>query len=219
MTKKFRVFFALALALMLVFTMTACGGKDAEKLVGSWKAELNAAEIFNAALASEPEVAEYLSTSEFIIPVVLTFNSDGTYSMSVDAEGLKDSLDAYKQVMIEGLTKYLEDAIQKMGVSMSISDLLAMSGMTLDSMIDQMGFDSLADQMIEDMYMEGKYDAKDGKLFLSDSLETDVDETIYDTYEFSGKTLKLIDHVSPDMSEEEKEYNAILYPMVFVKAS
>lgn len=91
--------------------------------------------------------------------------------------------------------------------------------MTLDSMIDQMGFDSLADQMIEDMYMEGKYDAKDGKLFLSDSLETDVDETIYDTYEFSGKTLKLIDHVSPDMSEEEKEYNAILYPMVFVKAS
>lgn len=205
--------------IMAVLMLAGCSGEQA-KLVGTWKAEANLAEGVEQAMLGElGEDAAYFSIENFTVNFVLVFNSDGTYSMTVEEDSVQTAFDALMTDMEAGMVKMLEDQIAQMGLEMSVEDMLAASGMTLESMMDDLRQsledEGIIEEMIEESTDEGRFKAKDGKLYMSAGLEYGVDENVYDTYTLDGDILTLVTHVGGE--EKEQDLVQYVYPLVFNK--
>lgn len=199
----------MMLSMMTLFT----GCSEQDKFVGTWEAKVNMADYFNEGLGDDEEMAEYLSVDDFSLVLVMIFNDDGTYKMTVDEDAAKESFSTLKTDLTDGMKKYFEALIEQQGLNMSVDDVLALSGTTLDGMMEQILGDEVIEELISEMSSEGNFKVADGKLYLSEGLDYAVDETIYDTYEISGNTLKLIESVGSD----DEESLAELYPIEFTK--
>jgi len=80
----------------------------------------------------------------------------------------------------------------------------------LEDAADQAYGDAMLKSLMDETEKEGNFKVKDGKLFLSDGKDKNVDEKIYDTYEINDDELKLIKSYGSD----DEDANA-LYPMTF----
>lgn len=204
---------SVILMLAMLLALTACGGGDEDKLVGKWKCEMDLADQINAEMALDEEMAEYLNFTSFEIVVYMEFTKDGTYSMYADKDALEATMDVVLEDFADGMAKYLEDMIlSETGVEMSAEDILAASGMTMDDMLAEAFPEGMVDEIADGMKQEGKFEAKDGKLFTSAGLEYNVDPEVYETYELSGSTLTITDYVGDDADEVFG-----VYPLVFNK--
>ncbi|MEE0111587.1 MAG: hypothetical protein UEP57_12005 [Oscillospiraceae bacterium] len=214
MKKNVMKLFSLVLVLAMVFTLVGCSAGDKDKLVGTWKCELELADQVNEEMALDADMAEYLNFSSFKVVVWMEFTKDGTYSMYADREALQASLDEAVDGFADGMAKYLEDMIlEQTGLEMSAEEILAASGITMDEMLAEAFPDDMADEIADSMEQEGKFEAKDGKLFTSAGLEYNVDPKIYETYELTDSKLTITGYVG----DEADMYN--VYPMVFEKVS
>lgn len=221
MKKIISIFLSAALLLSLMCMLGGCE-TDAEKIIGTWTADINYAEALNAGFDSAEgmeDMAEYFHVDEFILTTSFTFNEDGTFTVALDKDSAKAALEKIKDDLRSGIEKYFEDLIKEMGVSMTVSDLLAASGMTLDSMMDSMFTDEMMDDLLSEVANEytGKYQMGEGKIFMTDSTEDEISEEYYDTYELKGDTLTLLEcHC-----EQTEGYEGIadaLYPVVLTRA-
>lgn len=204
---------SVVLLLAMLLALTACGGGDADKLVGTWKCEMDLAEQINAEMDLDAETAEYLNFDSFEIVVFMEFNKDGTYSMYADMDALEESLDAAVADFSDGMAQYLEAMIYaQTGVEMTAEEILAASGMTMDDMMAEAFPDDMAEDIAEGMTMEGKFEAKDGKLFTSAGMDYNVDPEVYETYELDGNTLTITGYVGDDADDVFG-----VYPLVFKK--
>ena len=204
---------SVVLLLAMLLALTACGGGDADKLVGTWKCEMDLAEQINAEMGLDAETAEYLNFDSFEIVVFMEFNKDGTYSMYADMDALEESLDAAVADFSDGMAQYLEAMIYaQTGVEMTAEEILAASGMTMDDMMAEAFPDDMAEDIAEGMTMEGKFEAKDGKLFTSAGMDYNVDPEVYETYELDGNTLTITGYVGDDADDVFG-----VYPLVFKK--
>jgi len=209
-------FLSLALgALLLVALLAGCGGGSAagDSIVGSWSADVNMTEYLNQLLGEEEEIGQYLTLDNFTIKLLAEFKEDGTYSMNGDPDSAQAAMDGLKEQMKTAVTAYLEDMIEQEGLDMSLEDLLAASGMSLDDLVNEMDEAYSAEDLVGDLTMEGKYLFEDGKLALSDSLDEEADIEAYEAAELKGDTLTL---TGGDDSDSEF---AGLYPVVFERVS
>lgn len=211
---------AIILTVILAAVMLVGCSNEQSKLLGTWKAEANLAEGIEQVMLEElGEQAEYFSIQDFTVNFVMTLNSDGTYSMTVEEDSVQTAFDALMEDMEAGMVKMLEEQISEMGIALSVEDMLAASGMTMESMMDQLkqGLENagVMEQVIEESTEEGRFKAKDGKLYMSAGLEYQVDENVYDTYTLDGDTLTLVTHVGGE--EEEQDLVKYVYPLVFNK--
>ena len=103
-------------------------------------------------------------------------------------------------------TKLMEEMLE--GTGITLEQALEASGMTLEDMVEDMGFDDLTDELT--FTSEGVYDAKEGKLFLTEG--DTVDESEYAVYELEEDVLTITEVVGTDMEEMEE-----MFPLVFVK--
>lgn len=199
----------LSIVLMLALVLTLAGCGEQSKFVGKWEAKLDLSDLMNKQMGENAAMADYIKIDDFIMVLELEFEDDGTYKMSVDEDEFADSIDSIKDDLKDGLTDYFEDYIKGMGVQMSVEDVLKQSGTDLDTLVE----DALSEETIEgitgEMEKEGNYEVKDGKLFLSDGKDKDIDEDVYTKYEISDDELKL--------TESSDEEEADLYPMTFKK--
>lgn len=214
MKKYLSVILTVIMVLAMLVTLSGCTN-EAKKFVGTWETTLDMADAINEELASDEEVAKYLSVDEFELVMAIKFNDDGTYKMYVDEDSAKDTFDGLRDEWADGIEKMLEDTIAQQGVNMTVDQLLAASNTTIDDMLDQVITDDMINEMLEDVESEGNYVVKDGKLFMSDGLDYDIDEDQYETYEISDDELKLIESVGDDEDDSYKEF----YPMTFTKVS
>lgn len=160
-------FFALVLALCLVFALAACGSTSSP--AGSWTAKVNLVEVAGDELG---EMADYLKDMQ--VDVNLDMNEDKTFVLQMDAAS---AIPALK----EGMRGYLNDMLSEMG--MTAEDYETMSGSSLDALIDE----AVAEMDPEDLgeTLKGSYTVEGTKLTLT------AEDGSLNTGTWDGDTLKL----------------------------
>lgn len=214
---KKRIALLLSFVLVLSLALCACGGGEKkETLVGTWNASIDIAEVYNAEIAASGDetMAEYLSVDSFAIPLVMTFNEDGTYSLTVDKEGMDATMNGLIEDMKVGLEKYFNDYFSSMGLEIDVNEALAASGMSLDSLVEEMKGEIMTEDMYADMESAGQYKAEDGKLYLTEDVEVEPVGGVYNTYTIEGDTLT----IDAGTEELEGEMAELLFPLVLKRA-
>ena len=192
---------------------------EQKKFIGTWEGSIDMTEYLNLLISAEDEgIGTYIKISEAVLVVKMTFREDGTCERFVDKEAAGNLINAIQEDFRSGLTGYFEDFIKEAELDMTVAELLAENGMTMDDLLDAAFGDEMIDSMVSELISEGKYDAKDGKLFVSDGLDADIDETEYETYKISDTELTLLEAFGED-SDELAELDADLYPIIFKKVS
>ena len=186
---KKRVLSVLVAALLLLTMLTACGSKTDKAMLGKWVCEMDFGSYLNEGLATEPEIAQYLMVDEFVLEVELYLNEDGTYKMTADTTANKASFENVKAELADGMEDYLTAAAEE--YDLTLEDLLAASETTIDEMMDEAFGDSMYYEIIAEMEAEGNFEAADGKLYMSDGLDYDIDKNVYETYTLNGNVLTI----------------------------
>lgn len=214
---------AITLALvMAVVMMTGCSLMEQAKLVGTWEAETDLSEAISQEILSEVgDMSEYFTVTDFKVTYVMELRSDGTYTIMMDEASANAAFDALMEDLMDGMVEYLEAEIEKSGLDMTVEEMLAASGSSLEALkeelVSSIEEQDLVEDLIEESSEEGRFKAADGKLYMSAGLEYNVDENVYDTYVLDGDKLTLVEHVGDDA--EEDEINDLIYPMEFQKVS
>ena len=190
MKKITKILSLLMAAMLMLSVLSACGSNDSKKLIGTWETKVNADEDINASLDG---MEEYFKFDGFDILMRFTFNDDGTYSAKMDEDAVLDSFASMRQVFIDGAAAYMQDLILEEGLPMTLDEVLALSGTTLDEMVDQI-MESMAELLIanmKDAELAGNWEAKGGRLYTSEALDEEIDKSEYEIYELDGDKLTI----------------------------
>lgn len=205
--------FAAPLALVMLLAMAGCSDPGEASLTGTWEAQVDASAVLDEILADmDEELQSYFEFDGFSFTMVMTLREDGTYTTSADEVSVEAAVDSLVTSLEDGMIKAMEAQLAQMGIDTSVEEALAATGMTMADLMTGIDAEAMVAQMTGSS--EGNYKAEEGKLFLSSSLETTVDEAIYDTYELDGDTLTLTGHFGAE-GEEEQAFADDMYPMVF----
>ncbi len=167
---------ALLLCLVLaVSTLSGCELVDevlgkltgGDSIVGTWEAEVDFAEYLTDTMASElGEMASYFDFQDLTLKLVLTFEEDGTYTLSGDKASAEKLFSDLLEQLKPGMVKYLEEQLKASGMEMTVDELLAMSGTTMDALMEQSFSEEMIDEMLEDMESDGEYEIDGDLLYL-----------------------------------------------------
>ena len=211
---KKRIALLLSFVLVLSLALCACGGeKKPATVVGTWKADINLAEAFNEEMAAAG-MGDYVNIDSFNLPLVMEFKEDGTGSMIVDQAAMTETVDKLAADLTTGLEAYFTEYFKSMGLEIDLDEALAASGMSLDDLVEEMKAEFAGEDAFAEFTNEFKYKAEDGKLYMSDDMDSEVPTDEYNTYKLDGNTLTL-DAGTEDMDEEMAKY---LFPMTLKRA-
>lgn len=182
-------------ALMLIFAMTSCSdvgsGKASSQITGTWKYTIDITDDFDQMsmdLIGSPTDA----TVEMVYAI--TFNEDGTYTLNVDRDALKTSLQTYIDSLIPAAVEMIYQQLEDQGMNRAdIDEAMAAEGVTVEEYVQQMMDASIdVDQMMDGLADEnesGYFRAAKGKLYLSDKADTFSDDSCAE-YTLSGGTMQ-----------------------------
>lgn len=214
MKKIISLLLCVVLAVSMMAVLSGCGGKAKEDLTGKWVAEVNMAEALNKSVTdADASLAEIINFKDFTLKINLELNKDGTYKMYCDEKSASEAFVGLKKDFKDMMVAYLEKSIADAGLDMSVEDMLAMTGMDLDQLIEESFTEDILDEMIDEMYSEGQYKAEDGKFYTSDDIDEKPASVAAETYTLEGNTLTLNGAKGTD-----DELYSIIYPLVFKKA-
>lgn len=191
--KNTRKLLALLLTLaMLTALLAGCGSDDSKKLIGSWVGTLSLADAGEDLDDDLAELQEMMDISKLQVDMSLVLKEDGTYTMSITPESAEVAVEVMLVEMRPYLEKMLEDELAANGLDMTLEEAFEAMGTTLDALLEEyIDRDSLVNTMVEGSARSGRYEAKSGKLYFSDSVNADPDKTEYEPYSFEGDTLLL----------------------------
>lgn len=208
---------AILLSIVMIASicmLTGCSDESA-KFVGTWEAEIDITDALNQ-MAAETEGMEDLVVNDVTLKMQFIFNEDGTYTAGSTEEYINEFVDNYIAQIEDYLIEMLEKEIESSGLDMTVDEVLALSGTSLDALIEEMKAGVDAEEMIGDMESQGEYKAMAGKLYMSDkeiTLVDCIDSEIYTTYEFDGDTLTFIDEIGTEDVESDEMSELILDDM------
>ena len=207
----------LLIAVMLL-AFAGCGKSksgDKEQFVGTWKATLDMTELLNESLREgigDDEMADFFVIDKFSFDVVFKFNDDGTYSTDVDQASLDKSAETMKTAVKDGLMDYFEVMVDEMELDMSVEELLELSGLSMDDLLEEAMPADLFDDVVKEFKLKGNWKAENGKLYTTESLSDDVNKAGYELYEITDAGIKLS---LVDESEDESG----VFPMLLKKVN
>ena len=210
---KKRIALLLSFVLVLSLALCACGGGKKDTIVGTWKANIDLAEAFNEEMAASG-MGDYINIESFNLPLVMEFKADGTGSMTVDQAAMTETVDKLAADLTAGLEAYFTEYFSSMGLEIDLDEALAASGMSMDDLVEEMKAEFAGEDAFAEFTNEFKYKAEDGKLYMSEDLDSEISET-YNTYELKGNTLTL-DVGTEELDEEMAKY---LFPMNLTRAN
>ena len=211
---KKRIALLLSFVLVLSLALCACGGEKKATIVGTWKANVELAEAFNEEMAAAG-MGDFINLESFALPLVMTFNEDGTGSMTVDQEAMTATIDKLAADLTAGLEAYFTEYFTSMGLEIDLDEALAASGMSMDDLVEEMKAEFAGEDAFAEFTNEFKYKAEDGKLYMSEDLDSEISTDTYNTYELKGNALTL-DIGNEDLDEEMAKY---LFPMNLTRAN
>ena len=223
---------SLLLILTLALCLMGCSGK-APEILGVYETWVDMrtmmVESFDAGtgVADQMSLDSYLGVCGFVL--VSEFREDGSYSQYVDEASLQSCLDGLASAAIPFMQDFMVLAFQEqfaaMGVAVeSVEDIEQTLGMSMDQVFEEsmgMGMEEMIEEIIAESFdleqimaeskTAGKYKARDGKMHMSDSPETDYSDSVYETYTIEGDTVTVTGGVG--VTEEE----ILPYPFTLVK--
>jgi len=207
--KNLSLLLCLCLLSALLLACSGCGNKEKDALVGEWETSVELADMLNgeitSGLGSDQDMMEYIKVESFKLPLVLSFKEDDTYQMAVDEAGMEQSVDLMLEGLKSGLTRYFEDMIAEEGLEMTVDEVLAATGYTMDQLMEEaFDKDDLMSSM-DDMESSGTFKASKGTLVL-----TDDEGPGTESYKLDGDKLTLTGEGADDDVKD-------LYPMVFTR--
>ncbi len=163
---------------------------EVETIVGKWECEFESSEIIKQQVAAEDEqMASCFDFSKLApLSIVMEFKADGTYKTTGNADALLASLPA---VFKEGVVKYLEAMLGDALGGKSVEEYCTENGMDLNEVIEGAMSEFDMDSISKSFDAEGKYKAENGKLYTTDSLDAEIDESVYEEYELKGTKLTI----------------------------
>lgn len=208
---------AMLLCLVLVLSLCACGAK--ENLVGTWKANIELADLMNKEIAASGDeaMAEAMNLESFQLPLILELREHGTCTMKVDPEAMAASADKLAADLTEGLKAYFVTMLQQQGLEVEDpTEVLTAMGLDLDALVAEMKDQFLSEDTFAEFTMESKYKAEDGKIYFSDDLESEINADEYNTYTLKGDTLTL-DVGNMVIEEGQEDMAAYMFPMTLTR--
>lgn len=220
------------LTLIMALSLIGCGSKGPE-ILGVYDATLDLKDAFVESIDNEMMVdisfGEYVEKFELVL--VTEFNEDGTYKQYVDmekfevtCEKLKDETKVYLEDVLVEMLKQEYTALNPSLELNTKEDVEAYMGMTMDQMANLalgMNLSDFADALIdesfgtdmfaEEVLSEGNYKAEDGKLYMSESLDTAIDEEVYEVYTIKGDVVTITEGVNMEQDD------LIVYPFELIK--
>ena len=205
------VVLAIVLLVVAVYVSTA----DERALVGEWKATVDMTDYLQEEMSQLPEFGSYMEISEFTFVVYYNFNEDFTYTTSVDEDSVNTAIESVKDDLKNAIYAYAEDSIRQNGLNISPEALFALSGTSVDEIIEEAFSAESMEDIADEFFNEGNFEADDGKLYMSDGYDYAVDPNSYETYELSDNQLVLTSGVDPEFDEED----LAAYPITFEKVA
>lgn len=226
---------ALLMALVLVFAMTACS--SAPEILGTYETTIDMTDLIvipfdggAGVTGTDLSLANYMEAFSFIM--VSEFNEDGTYRQYKDTASLETAMDNLKDALLrftDDLLLYsLTEQFASYGYDIksreAVEEMLDMEwdsifsyiyGIDLEEFVGELT-DVLSEELLNEtdrLLQEGKYKAEDGKLYLSTSIDEEIDESAYKTYEIDGDAVS----ITGGVNIEENEY--LSYPFTMTKVS
>jgi hypothetical protein len=142
----------------------------------------------------------------------------------VTCEKLKDETKVYLEDVLVEMLKQEYTALDPSLELNTKEDVEAYMGMTMDQMANLalgMNLSDFADALIdesfgtdmfaEEVLSEGNYKAEDGKLYMSESLDTAIDEEVYEVYTIKGDVVTITEGVNMEQDD------LIVYPFELIK--
>jgi len=164
---------ALLLALVLVFSLTACGSKSASgSIVGRWKCPVDCNRLLDEAEKEGGAVdtltdAVSKSLDGMTVDLILDLKEDGTFTFGADEDVMKGVSDALRE-RISGIIPDLVSDLLGLDSS-ALEAQLALAGLSLDDAFSKYFGDFDADSILDSLAFEavnGTYTYKTGKLTL-----------------------------------------------------
>lgn len=213
MKKVLSSFTALTLVIVMLAGLTSCAS-ERNRLLGSWTGTMSLADSFNSLLSAQnEEVADIMKIDKFDLKVTYSFNAGGTYSVDIDNDSLVQAVEGLKENMKNSLRGYFDQEIKNQGLEISVDEMLELSGMSIDELVDQ-SMEALNTDDMAGMFVEsGNFSVEDGKLITNSG---GAEEIV--TYELDGSELKITGSVSAGNSEAA-EFTDTIYPIVLTKAN
>lgn len=214
MKKTVSIILSIIMVLTMIAALSGCSGsKEQEKFLGTWRGDLDMTDYINQVVSQDEEMAEYLKVSNFALVMEMTFNKDGTYKATVDENAAKEALEVLQKDYADGIYRYFEDYIAEAGIDMSVDEVISAAGVNIDELVKESFGEESFSAMISEASSEGKYEVKDGKLYMSDGLDAAINKNSYETYELSGEVLTILASSDPDNNDTG------MYPMTFKKVA
>ena len=174
---------AVLLTLMMALSLTACSGDDNAQVAGTWKWNCDITEMFQEGV-NQGAGMDLSTDATMEMVFVLKLNEDGTYTLNVDRDALKTSLQTYIDALIPVAVEMIYQQLEDQGMNRAdIDEAMAAEGVTVEEYVQQM-MDGLADEN-----ESGYYRAAKGKLYLSDKADTFSDDS-YAEYTLSGGAMQ-----------------------------
>lgn len=210
---------SVILSIVMVFGMlaiTGCGAKN--PFIGSWTGDVDMLDLINDAMEEslgDPTMAEYFAISEFKVKMTFTF-TEKSASFEIDQSSVETAMLGVKADLVAGMTRLYQDMADSMGITLEELLTAAEAG-TVEEQVDAMFTEDMMDEMFssDDFSGESKYRFEDGKLYLSDDMDSEISEDEYMEYTIEGDTLTFKKLVSDD--EETAVMWNYLCPLVLTK--
>lgn len=217
-----RIISVFLLLCILLLTFSGCNS-DAKNIIGSWTADINYAAAVNAGIYSADgmeEMGDYFKFDEFYLTTTFTFLEDGTYKVELDALSVFNAVKGIRGHMEAGMREYIQDEIRKAGLNISASSYLGMLGLNWITLGEMLFSDYTMGKISEELSKgsAGHYKVENGKLYMTEDLETELGEENYDTYSLDGDTLTLLEcHCQQE--EILENVTKELYPVVLKRVT
>ena len=123
---------AVLLTLMMALSLTACSGDDNAKVAGTWKWNCDMTEMFQEGV-NQGAGMDLATDATMEMVFVLKLNEDGTYTLNVDRDALKTSLQTYIDALIPAAVEMIYQQLEDQGMNRAdIDEAMAAEGVTVE---------------------------------------------------------------------------------------
>lgn len=209
--KKVSKLVAMLMVLVMTLSLTACGGNAGKDLIGTWSMSCDLSDMMAEQMGSE--FADF--DSSFVITLKFAFNEDGTCKVYVDEEELGGTLDTWMNDLIAYAVDMTYDMFEEQGIDRETADGMIQEqyGTTMEEVLRQQMEGSIdASDLAASVEVNGVYEVKGNKLYMSEGSEINKNE--YDLFKISGDTLTL---ELADGVEAEEIIPGMSYPLTLTR--
>ncbi len=202
----------MATVICLALLITVISGCERNPgLTGVWRGSVDFTDLLNEKMGGVYTMGEF-TFQDICVDFTLTLRTDGTFRLSVEEESLENMAKQMTQQVTDGLEQTIEQMIKERDLNISLSDFLTMVGIDMDALVQQVVGTMDISAIAEHTQSEGKYEAKEGKLYFTHEITAVFAEDYY-PYVLDGDTLT----ISAKESFAEVDVVKVMFPMVLTR--